>query len=171
MEKKFRLRAEDIIVSCVKYLSICNVRTHYVLPSAFWGIGLNHEADILVVSHAGFATEIEVKISLSDLKADLKKGHGHRGRKIKALYFAMPDWLHEKGMEFIPEHAGIISVKSNGWHYPHIERKAKPNLKAIAFTEFEINKVLHLCHMRYWKQYEKYNEFYKKNVIQQILDL
>ena len=57
------------------------------------------------------ATEIEIKISLADLKADAHKKHSHSSDKIKYLYFAIPSYMLEKALPFIPERAGIITVE------------------------------------------------------------
>ena len=38
-----------------------------------WKEIVNHECDMLIVSKNHYLTEVEIKISLSDLKADFKK--------------------------------------------------------------------------------------------------
>jgi hypothetical protein len=71
-----------------------------------------HECDLLMLSKAGYATEVEIKVSKSDLIADKKKRHGHRDYKnrIKYLYFAIPEKLKDD-IDHIPERAGIIVVR------------------------------------------------------------
>ena len=84
-----------------------------VIPNVAWGLGLDfgfHECDLLILSKAGYATEVEIKVSLSDLIADKKKVHKHESDKIKYLYFALPDYLL-KHSKHVPERAGIVSVK------------------------------------------------------------
>jgi hypothetical protein len=71
---------------------------------------MNHECDLLVVTKSGYCYEIEIKVSLADLKKDAEKRHGHRDSRIKKLYFSVPEKLLDKGMPFIPDHAGIITV-------------------------------------------------------------
>lgn len=82
-----------------------------VVPNVSWGMGL-HECDLLVVTKAGYATEVEIKISKADLVKDKKKYHNHDSDKIKYLYFAIPDYLQEY-IEHIPKRAGIIVVGTN----------------------------------------------------------
>jgi len=47
---------------------------------------VDHECDILSVSKKMFLREIEIKVSVSDFKADFKKKHNHSGN-IKNFYF------------------------------------------------------------------------------------
>lgn len=85
-------------------------RVNLVVPNVHWGMDLSHECDLLVLSPAGYATEIEIKVSKSDLIRDKDKGHGHNSYKIKYLYFAIPRALMEF-QEHIPERAGILVVE------------------------------------------------------------
>ena len=82
-----------------------------VVPNVSWGFEGCHELDLAVMTKAGCLYEVEIKISLSDLKADAKKSHGHRNKKIKYLYFAIPEYLVEKGLQHIPPRAGVLVVK------------------------------------------------------------
>ena len=86
-------------------------RVNLIVPNVYWGFGEgNHECDLLIVSKAGYCTEVEIKVTRADLRADTKKAHGHDDRNIKYLYFALPDYL-DHCLEFVPEHAGIILVR------------------------------------------------------------
>lgn len=85
-------------------------RTHTIVPNVSWGLGLSHECDMLALDQRGRFTEIEIKISVADLRADLKKGHGHRSQIISRLVFAMPLDLCEKWGHLVPKGCGIISV-------------------------------------------------------------
>src|SRR5690606_3778944 len=53
-------------------------------------------------------TEIEIKISKADLKADFKKAHGHRSKIISRLIYAVPKELEQVAIELIPKDAGLI---------------------------------------------------------------
>ena len=48
-----------------------------------WKEIVNHECDMLIVTKNRYLTEVEIKISLSDLKADFKKKHQHKDKNIK----------------------------------------------------------------------------------------
>jgi hypothetical protein len=77
-----------------------------------WAIeGLFHECDMLVVSKAGFLTEIEIKVSKADLIKDKLKQHGHRSSRIKRFYFAVPEKLVDFALEEIPERAGLYAAR------------------------------------------------------------
>ena len=68
------------------------IRETIVVPNVSWGL-INHEADLLVLKPSGWAEEVEIKISRSDLRRDLKKnrGRGHMSSDlIWKLWFAVP---------------------------------------------------------------------------------
>lgn len=63
------------------------------------GLYLNHECDLLVLDKNNRFTEVEIKISMSDLKADFKKYHAHKAKYISRLVYAIPHDLLDKSME------------------------------------------------------------------------
>jgi hypothetical protein len=86
-----------------------------VIPNVSWGF-LRYEADMLVVTRSKYCTEIEVKISLSDWKADFEKTkHAYRDPRIKYQYYAAPKALAERHAELdLPSGWGVISVSDKG---------------------------------------------------------
>ena len=72
---------------------------------------INHECDILKLSSAGYATEIEIKISKADLLKDKEKKHFHQSFIITELYFAVPKELEEIALKEIPERAGLYIIE------------------------------------------------------------
>ena len=128
-------------------------REHTIVPNVFWGLNLRHEADLLVLDKSGRFTEIDIKISKSDLKADFKKKHDHYTKIIGRLIYAVPDKLVETAKELIPKEAGLISVNWNQylgkfeakWVYTcrHFKHTEKPDQKTI-------QKFMHLGCMRIW---------------------
>ena len=84
-------------------------RVNVIVTNVSWGL-FEHECDLIVCTKAGYVTEIEIKISLSDLKKDKEKSHNHTDGKISALYFAIPEKL-EKHVEHIPQKSGIYVVR------------------------------------------------------------
>ena len=52
-------------------------RQNIIVPNVWWGMGFNYELDLMVISGSGWATEIEIKISVSDIRADLRKRRWH----------------------------------------------------------------------------------------------
>lgn len=102
---KMKIKCIEIEVALAKYF---NVRRNIIVPNVSWGL-FSHELDMCVVSNSGYVTEIEIKVSLSDLKKDLEKKHHHIDyeNKIKYLYFAIPWYLQDK-IEHIPDNAGVL---------------------------------------------------------------
>ena len=120
-----------------------------IVPNVYWGLGFSHELDMLVCTKRGYCTEVEIKVSKSDILADKKKRHGHNDERIKYLYFAVPKELEDYALLHIPEHAGLISIEEKyGRLVAEKVKKAKARTRAIKLTDLEINKLLHLGCMR-----------------------
>jgi hypothetical protein len=143
--------ANDIeIALTVGYQSKFNVRRYFVVPNVYWGIGLSHEADLLAISSSKYAHEIEIKVSVSDMKADLRKHkHSVQSFKIRALWYAMPVSIYDKVKETIPEKAGIITIDDNT-RMSEVIRKPKINTSAKKISDRDYLKLGHLMTMRYW---------------------
>jgi hypothetical protein len=54
-----KLRAPDVELAVARFF---NYRINLIVPNIYWGFGLNYEADLLIISPAAFATEIEIKV-------------------------------------------------------------------------------------------------------------
>ena len=127
------------------------IRANVIVPNISWGM-FNHECDLIVIRPSGYATEVEIKISYADFKADFKKEHNHNDNRIKSMYYALPESLVEKCKPLIPEHIGIITV---GKHFRYdcivaeITRKAVEN-KSRKLTTEEMFKAAQLGCIRIW---------------------
>ena len=88
-----------------------NHRQNLIVPGVHWGFFI-HEIDLFVLTKAGYAYEVEIKVSKADLVKDKGKRHQHRDDKgrIKYLYFAIPESLKAE-IVHIPDRAGIIVVE------------------------------------------------------------
>lgn len=86
---------------------------------------IGHECDLLVLTKSNVLQEVEIKISISDLKADSKKEHKHKSDYIKYLYFAIPDYLLQSAIDLIPSDAGIITVCRNKYKPCNFVRRPK----------------------------------------------
>jgi hypothetical protein len=144
------------------------IRSHIVVPNVHWGLGFNHELDLLSISNPAYiGTEIEIKVSRGDIKRDLEKEHRHYDDRIRQLYFAGPLELLDDFIKYVPEEFGIITVSklnADSLRYVvSIKRRAKP-LKQwrAAFTNNEIFELMRLGNMRYWAQFHKH--FRRKHV-------
>jgi len=134
-------------------------RSKVVCPNISWGL-LNHECDILVLEENLTLTEVEIKISKSDLKADGKKPHGHNDKRVAKLYFAIPSEMNRPDcLELIPERAGIIICTkiSGGYTRAEITVKPKRNPYPYKVSQQEIIKLSYLLQFRYWKERAKNN--------------
>ena len=119
-----------------------------------WKNIVNHECDMLIVSKKCYLTEVEIKISLSDLKADFKKEHQHKDENIKNFYYAFPEEIKEKALKLIPKECGILIAvkKEDGIQYREIEcyRKLKINKEARPINDKVLSMIYRLGYLRYW---------------------
>lgn len=137
-----------------------NIRINLIIPNVSWGFFI-HECDLLVVSKSGYLTEVEIKISLADLKKDIKKRHGHRDDRIKNLYFAIPSKM-VKHIEYIPLHAGILSITSKGKVFELTKPKINTAAKPISIEDKL--KLLRLGTMRIWGLKKKLIDIKNKEI-------
>ena len=119
-----------------------------------WKEIVNHECDMLIVTKNHYLTEVEIKISLSDLKADFKKKHQHKDKNIKNFYYAFPEEMKEKALKLIPKECGIlIAVKKEcSIPYRKIEcyRKPKISKEAKPINDIVLSQIYRLGYLRYW---------------------
>jgi len=74
-----------------------------------------HEADVLGITNSGIITEIEVKVSRMDFKADFNKKHKHRMMKSgeckpNKFYYISNGCITKHD---IPEYAGLLEVDNH----------------------------------------------------------
>lgn len=160
----------NIIEIAVAHL--LDFRAHTIVPNISWGLGLNHECDMLAIDKKKRFTEIEIKISASDLKADFNKEHGHRSKIISRLIYAMPEELYKTHGHLVPKPHGIIAVETIPRSGINIykakwRRQCQHNVIQTP-TEHQIHKFMSLGCMRIWTlkdriQYFKERVQYLKN--------
>lgn len=102
-----KIQAQDIEIALMERF---DYRKNLMVPNVQAGMGL-HECDLLMLRPTGYATEFEIKISLSDLRKDKKKDHGHDSDLIKDIYYAVPDFLVSETMRTAPKEYGVVWVK------------------------------------------------------------
>lgn len=128
------------------------IRTHVIVPNVSWAM-FDYELDLCSLDiHSMYATEVEIKISKSDLKADLKKPHHHHNPWMHYLYFAMPESMQDC-IDLVPEHAGIYLVKeSNKWGEPEVlkAKQAVVNKEAKKWDDHKAFELARLASLRYW---------------------
>lgn len=79
-------------------------RKNTFVPNVSWGFFRTHEADLVMLSKAGYLTEYEIKRSWSDFLADFKKTTNHFEGKVMQLYYVVPECIADKCWEFIKNH-------------------------------------------------------------------
>lgn len=145
------MTAREIEVAVAKYF---DYRANLIVPNVSWGL-LDHEADLLMLSRAGYATEIEIKISRADLRRDQGKHHHHESDLVKAFWFAVPAALREFALTAIPEEAGLLEIRERVagdavYRRAYKVRDPKPRPHSRRFTDAEREQLARLAAMRYW---------------------
>lgn len=150
--KVLPLTTEQIELSLARHF---NYRRNIIVPNVSWGLNL-HECDLLVVTRTGYATEIEIKVSVADMRADLKKAHQHRSQRIKKLFYAVPASLKEKILPLVPERAGLLTIEPQTYAYRVLcVKEALAQAGARAFNAGEMQKLTELGALRIWDLKER----------------
>jgi len=157
------MKTIDIEIALVKKF---DCRRNLIVPNVSWGflydesLGRHYEADLLVVSKAGYVIEIEIKTSKADLIRDKLKKMRHDSNKIKYLYFAVPENIVDVCFEHAPEKAGIIVVRETGMPKKFRQKKCsvlrKPKMIGrYKILESERYQLMRLLCMRIWNLKKK----------------
>lgn len=136
-------------------------RRHVVVPNLSWGMGIGFEIDLGVLSSSDWLTEVEIKVTLADLKNDAKKWRHQRASIaegiIRKRYIAMPASLwtkygvaqyHGNGAPALPDDVGRISVGDD--ERARITHSAKPIAGARKLRPAERLQMIRLGCIRYW---------------------
>lgn len=121
-----------------------------------------HECDLIVIRNQSlYALEVEIKMSVSDLKAERKKKRYQRhgidyyhnsdvgmSQRFKEKWFAMPEKMKQKGLELIPDYAGLLTINEHGG--VKIARKAK-KINNRPLTQEQRTDLLRLGVMKCYK--------------------
>jgi hypothetical protein len=118
------------------------------IPNVYFAGG---ECDLLVVTKARYATEIEIKCSLSDWNADRGKSKwAHVDRRyIKSFYYAVPTELIEKCPSWVPPTAGLIGITRRGGC--DRVRVAKADKAALPLRPDTVAHLLSNIYFKHWR--------------------
>jgi hypothetical protein len=151
--KNRKYTTHELEVEIAKYF---NYFKNLIIPCVYFpSQSYGHECDLLVITKAGYAIEIEIKISLCDLKADMQKIHNHNSKKLRYLYFAIPQNL-EIHIEYIPSKAGILVLydtivgRRNGRSTCIKEMRKPQTLSNYKLTSEEQYRLARLGALRIW---------------------
>lgn len=140
------MNSSDIEIAAARHF---NYRLNIIVPNVSWGMGLQYEADLVVLRPSDYAIEIEIKTSKADVERDLHKRHRHDSRLFRELWFAVPEYLSRDSN--IPDAAGILAIEDLEHGFKPVKiRPPKPNKAALRWTSNQKNKLLHLGMMRIW---------------------
>lgn len=139
--------AQDIEIAVAAHF---DYRRNLIVPNVHWGLGLPYEADLVVLRPSNWAIEVEIKVSGSDIRADLKKLRQHDSALFRELYFAVPEALVEHPA--IPEHAGILSFSRTEDGHPRLKvlRVPKRRPGARKWNQQTRETLYRLAAMRTW---------------------
>lgn len=152
------IKTIEIEVAVAKYYG---VRQYIIVPNISWGFTWMHEVDLFVLSKAGVATEVEIKISKADLLKDFEKEHHHNDKqgRITYFYYAMPETLYEKCKDLIPKEAGILTCNRGDWDsarvYVRKVRDPEKKKNARNLTDKEQFQIARLGTMRIFSLKDK----------------
>jgi len=148
------LTYEEMEVALSRYF---DTRKHLMVPNYYinFGTAKDHECDLIVVRPSGYAFEIEIKTSRSDMRADLAKKHGHVSNRLKSLYYAFPEDVYHQCKDLVPDGAGIITIAKFVYDYGQrdvvsVLRVAKDK-PCRRLTEKEMFHVAKMGVMKLWQ--------------------
>lgn len=154
----------DQIHLALRNSGLWNKRSDIMVPNLSWGL-LPYEADFVIVSKSGYMTEIEIKRSWEDFKADFKKDHKHDDERVYKFAYCVPESICEKVVTYIREQnpdmpdymlPAVIYYSENMW-IGGSELKCFDNFNAQKrrrlFLE-EMLTVARLGQLRYWARVE-----------------
>lgn len=117
-------------------------------------------ADLLLVSKAGYATEIEIKISMKDWRADqIKQKFGAERPHISRLFYAVPLPLYQKldfdrPPKWLKPQAGILVVRDGGPGFDTVsEARSAVRHSAQRLPPEVVQKIGAAFYYRFWRQH------------------
>jgi hypothetical protein len=145
-------------IACADYF---NTRVNLIVPNVSWGMFVNHELDLVVLTPSDYAYEIEIKTDKYDLIADKNKRHKHESKLLRGLWFAIPYYL-ESYISNIPERAGVLIVGEHLYVLNNVKRLRKPKISNDYKWSLDQRYTLaRLGTMRYWNQEESDDKYHK----------
>lgn len=128
----------------------------------FPNVGLfDWESDLLVVTVSGYMTEVEVKHSLADWRADVKKPkfvNPQFSARVKRFYYAVPTDVYEKYLADpfeLPGKAGILVYGHSEFARFSEVRACTPRPSTTPITGPERKRLHRSVYCRFCRQYIK----------------
>lgn len=94
--------------------NLFDFRRYAVVPNVSYAVLYNGEADLLCLSKSNIFHEVEIKISLADMKNEAKKRRSRYCNVVAYKWIAAPEEIAAKALELecIPRTWGVISVSA-----------------------------------------------------------
>jgi hypothetical protein len=133
---------------------------HVCVQNVSWSL-LSYEADLLCMTDSRYLIEVEIKISLSDLKRDAGKAKWRSrcfNEKVSRFYYAMPRSLWEKvSAQEAVGMSGVIVCwhDSKGRLCAKVEREAKRS-QARSLSNKEAFDLARVGSFRAWSPQQKH---------------
>lgn len=113
--------------------------------------------DLVVVSRAGYATVVEIKVSRADWLKDRNKGRWSTPAKyLSRFFYAVPQPVYKQGIpDHVPPSAGILVLRDGGsWQgYDTVaEQRAALRLKAEKLPAAKLAQINEAFYYRFWRQ-------------------
>lgn len=144
-------------------------KAEFIVPNINFGWG---EADYFFVSKSGYGTEVEIKVSIQDLRADFGKYKWQQARPnnrdavMKRFYYAVPEEIAGRALAVI-ENCEIPQVKEAGLlvvsienHRPHVIESRPSGVNKLAKKLNDTQKLAYYrtAHFRYWTLFDNFIE-------------
>lgn len=111
------------------------------------------QADLIFVTRAGYLTEIEIKISLSDWNADQTKKKFQLPRPhVSRFFYAVPEPLIDRVPEWVSEEVGLLAVVERPTYDSVREIRPAKRKKSVPLRGDEIARIYRNGHARMWSR-------------------
>lgn len=155
------MNSDDVMRALVRGM---NLRTSLLVPNVSWGLIYWGECDLLKMSGAGYLTEYEIKVSVSDFRREWKKKRWnnpiHRKafeRRIKNYWIVAPKKIAAKIIPEMPDGIGLMAVNESSItrrEFVEVIIPTKSN-PARPLTEKEKFQLARLGTLRFWSRFMK----------------
>lgn len=133
------------------------INGNIVLPNILLIVGRvgQYEADLLYITPNRYCTEVEIKISIADFKADFKKKIYHNSDLVRNFYYAFPSELYQDNCAEINQilsdsDAGIMAVKDFKGRCVRIMRDPKPRRHIEPISEKQLYELMRVGCMKWY---------------------
>lgn len=137
--------AGRIMLACASYFKWID---NYMMPEFEFDGG---RADLVFVTRSRYATEIEIKISLTDWNCDRDKAKWKQRRPfVSRFFYAIPETLKDKIPDWVSADTGIIvCYEGKSRDFIRVARESK-RVKANKVSEEYIRQMHLRCYYRFW---------------------